>query len=212
MFLYLHGFASSPGSSKARLFARRFADAGVELRVPALDEGDFAHLTVGRQRALIERLMRGAPSPRVIIGSSLGGYLAALHAATHPVDALVLMAPAIDFASRLEKRLGADFIRWRDTGWAEVDHYGTGRRERLSFELIREAAQHEPHPQVDAPVFVLQGRRDDVVPLATVEAWVAQQPRARLLVYDSGHELTDVIDPILHETMAFLAEFLPKQQ
>jgi pimeloyl-ACP methyl ester carboxylesterase len=203
-FLYLHGFASGPSSFKARYFSRRFAELGIRLIVPALDEGDFEHLTVTRQRVLIERLTGGAPSPLVIIGSSLGGYLAALHASAHPVDALVVMAPAVDYARRLETRSGQEFERWRQTGFVEVDHYGTGRRERLSFDLIRDAPNHEPFPGVSAPALVLQGRTDEVVPLAIVESWVKQQPNAKLVVYDSGHELTAVVDAMWEATVAFL--------
>jgi len=34
--IYLHGFASGPGSHKAQLFRRRFAERGVRLEVPDL--------------------------------------------------------------------------------------------------------------------------------------------------------------------------------
>ena len=45
-YIYLHGFASGPGSTKARFFRDRFAEAGRELRVPDLAAGDFEHLTI----------------------------------------------------------------------------------------------------------------------------------------------------------------------
>jgi pimeloyl-ACP methyl ester carboxylesterase len=204
MFLYLHGFASSPQSSKAVQFRRHFESLGLALTIPALDEGDFERLTIGRQRALVERTLAGQSQPNVIAGSSLGGYLAALHASAHPVDALILMAPAVDFASRLERRWGPSFLDWKRTGFAEVDHYGTGRKERLSFELVSEAAAHESRPRVSVPTLVLQGRHDDVVPLPVVEEWVSEQPQAELLIYDSGHELTDVIGQILEASESFL--------
>jgi len=37
--VYLHGFASSPQSSKARFFAGKFAEAGVAFEAPQLDQG-----------------------------------------------------------------------------------------------------------------------------------------------------------------------------
>jgi pimeloyl-ACP methyl ester carboxylesterase len=129
-----------------------------------------------------------------------------LHASAHPVDALVLMAPAVDYAQRLQTRSAADFERWRTTGVVEVDHYGTGRRERLSFDLIRDAANHEPFPSVAAPTLVLQGASDEIVPLPLVRSWVRQQPRATLVVYDSGHELTAVVDAMWSETIRFLRD------
>lgn len=205
MFLYLHGFASGPTSQKAQFFLRRFGALGIDLAVPQLDEGDFERLTVTRQLALIDRLLSAQPGPHVIVGSSLGGYLASLHASRSPVDALVLMAPAVDFARRLEQRYGDDFRRWRERGSVEVDHFATGRRERLSFDLIRDAARHEPFPRVDVPALVLQGRSDDTVPHALVEPWAEQQPRARFVSYDSGHELTNVLDAMFEEAVRFLS-------
>ena len=44
--VYLHGFASGPGSKKARYFSERLAECGVSLEVPDLAEGDFENLTV----------------------------------------------------------------------------------------------------------------------------------------------------------------------
>jgi pimeloyl-ACP methyl ester carboxylesterase len=206
MPLYLHGFASSPASAKARAFVERGAALGLDLTVPALDEGDFEHLTVTRMRALVERLAAAEPAPRVLIGSSLGGYLAALHASRHPVDALVLMAPAVDFSARLTRRLTAEeHAGWRDTGSVLIDHFGAKAKLPLSFEFLRDAPSHEPFPQVSCPTLVLQGRRDEVVPLAAVSRWAARQADARLVTFDSGHELTDVVDDLLAETVAFLA-------
>src|SRR5437899_8000134 len=94
--VYLHGFASGPQSSKAQFFRRKFAERGVTLRIPQLDEGDFEGLTISGQLGVIERAAAAAPVS--LIGSSLGGYLGALYAARHPeVEWLVLLAPAFQF-------------------------------------------------------------------------------------------------------------------
>ena len=91
--LYLHGFASGPTSQKARFFRDRFAEKGITLEIPELDGGDFEHLTIGRQLLIIENLAAGGPVS--LIGSSMGGYLAALYASLHPETLkLVMMAPA----------------------------------------------------------------------------------------------------------------------
>src|SRR5258706_16379844 len=99
--VYLHGFASSPQSSKARFFAGKFAEAGVAFEAPQLDRGGFSNLTVSGQMLVIsdavaahrEKLAKG--EPLVLMGSRLGGYLAALYGGRHPtaVDCLVLVAP-----------------------------------------------------------------------------------------------------------------------
>jgi uncharacterized protein len=96
-FVYLHGFASSPNSRKARFFEERFNELGIGLEVPDLAEGNFRNLTLTAQLNVVSRLCSGQPAS--LIGSSMGGYLAALYAARHPeVERLVLLAPAFSFA------------------------------------------------------------------------------------------------------------------
>ena len=103
--LYLHGFASSPKSSKARYFHDRFTELGHPVEILDLAGGDFEHLTVSGQLRTIERAAAGRGV--TLIGSSLGGYLAALYAARHPeVDRLVLMAPAFRFPVHWPATLG----------------------------------------------------------------------------------------------------------
>lgn len=212
--LYLHGFASGPSSSKAQSFRKRFSDLGVNLAVPALDEGDFEHLSISRMLQVVAAHTTTMPSPRVLVGSSLGGYLSALHASRHPVDALVLMAPAVDFHARLVERHGqASLDEWRRAGFTEVDHYVHLRPMRLSSAFLDDATRHDPRPRVQAPALVFQGRHDDVVPLDRVRDWVAQQPTARLVVLDDDHSLTASIEEILATTVAFLESLrlLPKR-
>ena len=205
MFLYLHGFASSPQSRKAQRFQEHFLARGVALAIPALDEGDFEHLTLSRQLRLMERLLADAPRPHVIIGSSMGGYLALLHAESHPVDALVVMAPAVDFATRWSTRFpAADIEEWERTGSTLVDHHALGRKVPLSFELVRDSRLHAPWPRVEAPTLVLQGTRDDVVPLDSVQTWVERTPSATLLTYDTDHEMSEVVDTMAEEALRFL--------
>src|SRR5690242_18341270 len=103
--LYLHGFASGPRSSKARYFHERLTKAGARVEVPDLAAGDFERLTITGQLGVIARLAAGEPVS--LIGSSLGGYLAALYAARHPeVRRVVLLAPGFAFARRWPEWLG----------------------------------------------------------------------------------------------------------
>ncbi|PLZ96401.1 esterase, partial [Fischerella thermalis CCMEE 5328] len=48
-FIYLHGFASSPNSAKARYIRDRFAELNIKVNIPDLNFGDFSHLTITRQ-------------------------------------------------------------------------------------------------------------------------------------------------------------------
>ena len=77
--VYLHGFASSPLSTKAQFFLRKFQEIGVACEIPQLDSGNFEALTITGQLAAVDRAVGGQDV--TLMGSSLGGYLAALYAA-----------------------------------------------------------------------------------------------------------------------------------
>src|ERR1700684_3621098 len=97
--VYLHGFASSPESGKARFFAQKFGELGAPFVAPQLDQGDFEGLTITGQLKVVEKAV--GDEPAVVMGSSLGGYLAALFAARSvQVEKLVLLAPAFQFPTR----------------------------------------------------------------------------------------------------------------
>jgi uncharacterized protein len=203
-FLYLHGFASSPASRKARFLTDRFGQIGRRLLVPDLAEGNFEKLTIHGQLNVIDRAVGGAPA--VLVGSSLGGYLAALYAARHAnVEALILLAPAFGFAEIWPAELGPErMAKWRETGQLPVFHYAELRSLPLHFEFLEDARRHEPFPSAAQPALVIHGTRDSVVPLAQSELWVRNHPAARLLPLPSDHELGDVLDIIWNESHSFL--------
>lgn len=198
--VYLHGFASSPHSSKARFFGRKFAGLGIPFAVPDLAAGDFEHLTITGQLRVIDDACRGEAV--TLMGSSLGGYLAALYAARHPaVDRLVLLAPAFCFGTRCSQLFGAP-----QDGFLSVYHYGEGRQRRLSFDLAKDGALYEDFPAFPQPALILHGTRDPVVPVSLSEQFAASHPNARLARFDSGHELTDVLEPMWSAVREFLSE------
>lgn len=203
-YIYLHGFASSPASGKARFFERKFAEAGLGLLVPALDGGDFEHLTITRQLEVIRRVAGSGPA--TLIGSSMGGYLAALYASRHAeVEKVVLMAPAFAFARRWRNILGQEQMeRWRETGSRIFYHYGYGGERNLFYTLIEDGLQYEDFPAIEQPALVLHGTRDDVVPVEASGQFVQNEPKRRLVLLDSGHELADVTDRLWAESAAFL--------
>jgi pimeloyl-ACP methyl ester carboxylesterase len=204
--VYLHGFASSPASSKARHFRERLEAAGAAVIVPDLAAGDFANLTLSGQLELLERVVDGRPVD--LVGSSMGGYLAALFAARHAlVRRLVLLAPAFRFHQRWQERLGAAEIdRWRREDSLKVFHYGEGRIRSLRYGLMRDSAQYEAFPEVSQPVLIFHGEHDDIVPVASSIEFAARHPNATLEVVDSGHDLLNVLPRIADKSVEFLTE------
>jgi uncharacterized protein len=203
-FVYLHGFASSPRSRKAQFFEERFRELGIGLEVPDLAEDNFRNLTLTAQLKVMERVCRDEPVS--LIGSSMGGYLAALYATRHPeVRKLVLMAPAFSFASRWPETLGDQTIeQWKRTNALRVFHYSEGREVDLGYQLIEDAVQYEAYPDVTQPVLIFQGRKDTVVPPQYAETFAVRCANATLRLLDSDHDMLNVLDEMWWETEEFL--------
>ena len=203
--IYLHGFASGPLSRKAQFFRQRLEERGLTLEIPALDEGDFEGLTISGQLNLVERIAVGEPV--TLIGSSMGGYVAALYAARHPeVARLVMLAPAFYFPRRWMETLEPEqAAAWQRDGKMGVFHYSEGRMRDIGYQLVRDAERYEPVPNVKQPVLLFHGLKDDVVPAGYSKEFAAAHPENVILrLLDSGHELTDVLDLIWQESEAFL--------
>ncbi|MBS1834291.1 MAG: alpha/beta fold hydrolase [Acidobacteria bacterium] len=202
--IYCHGFASSPESSKARFFASKLAECGVECVVPALDGGDFENLTVTGQLRILEAEADGKPVH--LVGSSLGGYLSALYAAAHPeqVQKLILLAPAFCFGSRYPGELRPDDLSaWKANGTRKIFHYGHEREMDLRYALVEDAAKYADFPDFRQPALILHGRKDDVVPSSLSETFAASHPNATLRILESDHQLTDVTDILWRESKLF---------
>ncbi len=169
-----------------------------------LARGDFEHLTItGQLQALHEA---AAGEPVALMGSSMGGYVAALYAARHAeVTRLVLLAPAFGFARRWPERLGSEAVEnWRRTGWMDVFHYADGRNRAISYALLEDGVQYEEYPDFAQPALIFHGAQDDVVPAELSRRFVARHPNATLEIVDSGHEMLDALDSVGPKVTEFL--------
>ncbi len=203
--VYLHGFASSPQSGKARFFAEKFAERGVAFEAPRLDEGNFEGLTISGQLRVVDGAVAGGPV--VLMGSSLGGYVAALYAARHPeaVEKLVLLAPAFQFPTRWRARYSDEELkRWKAAGTIPFFHYGENKERGLGFQIVEDAGRYEDEPPFRQPALVLHGRNDDVVPARLSTAFAERHNHVRVRLVESGHALTDVLETLWSETARFL--------
>jgi alpha-beta hydrolase superfamily lysophospholipase len=208
--VYLHGFASSPASSKATWYARELTWHGVGYACPDFNQPAFETLTVSRMIAQTRAAVAAAASgPVALIGSSLGAYVAVLAAAadtSRRVDRLILLAPALDFGGNRLTHLGPHSIaEWRRAGRLSIFHYGIGEPRDVGFALYEDAAQHDAFDvSLALPMLVIQGRRDDVVDPLMVERWCATRPTADLHMVDDGHQLADSMPFIWARSRALL--------
>jgi uncharacterized protein len=203
--VYLHGFASGANSKKAAFLKQRLEKSCGEVEVPDLAAGDFEHLTITGQLRVVEQAARGGPV--ALVGSSLGGYVAALYAARHPeVRRVVLLAPAFGFVRLIMERLEPDRLsEWKRTGWLETYHYAEGKPSRVWYGLIEDGMGYEDFPAVTQPALVFQGTRDEQVPSPLAREFASQRPNVMLRLLDSDHELLGPLEEIARGVEEFLA-------
>ena len=176
----------------------------MDLEILDLEDGSFRDLTLSGQLHVIERTL-GCERAH-LIGSSMGGYLAALYAARHKeAKRLVLMAPAFGFARRWAAALGEQGLdEWRRRGTLDVFHNASGGPRPLGWSFMKDALRYEDTPEVEQPTLIWHGLQDDVVPVEASRSFVAQNRCARLVEAQSGHELTEVAERIAEDAVEFL--------
>lgn len=193
-YLYLHGFASSPNSSKAQYFQQRFAQQHIQLLIPNLNQEDFSSLTLTRQLQQVEGILLDIATPVTLIGSSLGGLTAAWLAQRHSqVQRLILLAPAFEFLQHWLPTLSVEQARtWRETGYLTVYHYGEGQQQQLHYQFVEDLRSYPlPQLQPSVPTLILHGCNDEVIPIEE-SCRYAHRPRVELVELLSDHALGDV--------------------
>jgi pimeloyl-ACP methyl ester carboxylesterase len=207
--IYLHGFASSPASSRAQRFGRELTARGVGFSCPDFNVPEFETLTVTRMLEQTETaIAAGGDGPTALVGSSLGAFVAVLAAARDEetrIDRLVLLAPALDFGGNRLRQLGAHGIEeWRTRGTLPIFHYAHNTTREVGYALYEDAAQYDAHAlTLRLPILAFQGTRDSSVDPAMVQAWCASRPSVDLRMVDDDHQLTASMELIWAKSEAF---------
>jgi pimeloyl-ACP methyl ester carboxylesterase len=174
--VWLGGYRSDMAGTKAQALADWAQASGrAFLRFDYFGHGEstgaFEAGTVTRWRedalAVMDELTEG---PLVLVGSSMGGWIACLAAAAWPerVRAMVLIAPAPDFTEKLIAPGLSEAARAAiaETGvWYRPSPYGDP--DPITRELLEDGARWSilPGPvNITAPVRILQGGEDEAVP------------------------------------------------
>ena len=207
-YLYLHGFASSPRSTKARYMQQEFKQLGLTLHTPDLNLTDFSTVTLSKLLDYLNRAYLESNQPLVVIGSSLGGFLAVQLAAQSPlVQKLVLFAPAFDFSQRIAKTLGEENIaKWQQDGSREFYHYGLKRNVNLQFQFFVDAQNYSEEKLTRSlPILIFHGIQDEVVPASLSEEFMKRRSQVTLKLLNDDHALGNDLDNIWQDTKQFLA-------
>ena len=183
-FFWLGGFMSDMTGGKATALGALAARSGrsavrFDYSGHGASGGRFEDGTIGRWLDEAETVFRRvATGPRLVIGSSMGGWLALLlYARLRARDAataarirgLVLLAPATDMtqALMLEKFTPDMRERLRAHGRVEIPSDYSETPYVITRELIEEGARHlllEKGLEVTVPVRILHGEDDRDVP------------------------------------------------
>ena len=169
--------------------------------------GAFIDGTIGRWLeeavAVFEQFARG---PQVVVGSSMGGWMALLLAReiaerqmAATLAGLVLIAPAPDFTEQLMWNSFSDEIREeiRTKGvWMRPSEYGDGTPYPITRALIEEGRNHlllGSAIEVGCPVRILQGAQDPDVPWQHAFALAHRLPAEDVvltMIQDGDHRLS----------------------
>jgi len=184
--------------------------------------GVFIDGTIGRwleeSIAVFEQFCRG---PQVVIGSSMGGWMALLlaraiarrEAADATLAGLVLIAPAPDFTEQLMWNGFSDEIRQEIISkgvWMRPSEYGDGTPYPITRALIEEGRNHlllGSAIEVGCPVRILQGAQDPDVPWQHAFALAHRLPAEDVvltMIQDGDHRLSRPQD--IARIMAAVAE------
>jgi pimeloyl-ACP methyl ester carboxylesterase len=133
--------------------------------------GDFAAGTISDWTADARDMLDAYGGERpLIVGSSMGGWIALLTALARPVSALVLLAPAPDFTERLMWQGFSEQYRRKieDDGRLLLPSpYSPGDPTIITRALIEDGRTHlilDRPIAIDTPVRILHGQADPDVP------------------------------------------------
>jgi hypothetical protein len=198
-YLYLHGFASHAGSVKGVRLREALAPHGIDLLLPDLNVPAFETMTYTAILGELDRIDRSvAPERWRLVGSSMGGYLAARWAELRParVDRLALLCPGFDLARRWPLYLGAEaFAAWERTGSHRIaDHAGVLRP--LHWEFVEDSRRHPAWPAPACPIALFHGILDDVVPVEYSREYARGRANVTYRELDDDHALLATFDRI----------------
>lgn len=166
--------------------------------------GDFADGTISRWLAEAQAVFATTTGPQIVVGSSMGGWLALLLAVAERkrgsgrVAGLALIAPAVDMTKALMWDAMSRAVQktLRDVGiYHAANAYG-GEPMPITWKLVEDGETHlfgDRLIEPGCPVHILQGMEDREVPwrvAAGLVERIASDDAVLTLVRDGDHRLS----------------------
>ncbi|KAG4073482.1 hypothetical protein HA402_000706 [Bradysia odoriphaga] len=178
-YLYLHGFASGSGSSKGLLLNKFFKEQlqNVELHLPDLNIPSFEKLSVSEIVKHLKSEMLNTTQQYRLIGSSLGGLVAATLASEFKecskIQSLILLCPALDASNRWKAKMTeSDLNQWQLDGSKKYYHFSTKTEQQLHYGFYEDLMKQVQYPLIDVPITIVHGTTDDIVPINTSRTYI----------------------------------------
>jgi len=176
--LLCHGFLSGKNSTTNKTLTRSLTEQGIatfrfDFFGQGESEGPFEGLTVtialGQALAALDWLAARDYKRIGLVGSSFGGLVAILTAAKKPgLACLALKCPVVDFAEVLRLEFGeAGMAHWK-THHEIPDVTGGPMPVRLRYALYENCLEYDGYEaagMIKIPTLIVQGEKDDLVPL-----------------------------------------------
>lgn len=210
--VFLHGFRSTCDGTKSTALAHHAAARGFswlrfDLHGHGASDGDFTEFRISRALDDVLQVLDWCPPrPRVLVGSSLGGWLAVLAAEHRPrvVTHLILIAPAFNFIQTYFQALGTEQLaNWWEQGVMQFEDTFAGGQYPLSFDIIRDAQAYDVLDRpltLNCPVEIVHGEHDEVID-TTVSVRFTQHveaPHKVLSVVPGGdHRLVESVPMVM---------------
>lgn len=215
--LFIHGFRSHADGDKARALAahaqrRGYAWARFDLSGHGESDGDFCDFRISALRDDVLALMNALARPVVLVGSSMGAWLAVLATVLQPqqVRGLVLIAPGFDFLATVYANLSdEEQARWQRHGCHRFGSAWEPFPYALPFAALADArALHvlERPLALPCPLHIVHGRDDEVVPVNVSERFLklTAAPAKTLEIIEGG-------DHRLHSGLPAICQAVDRQ-
>ena len=205
---WLGGFRSDMAGGKAMTLDALGVERGLSVTRfdysgHGISGGDFERGTISRWLEEAEAVFAATSGPQIIVGSSMGGWLALLLAGAllrrgSPAHGLVLIAPAPDMTHEL---MLADFTpaeheALQNNGYVDQPSQYSDEPYRITRTLIEDGTRHLLFGSVietGCPVTILQGGQDPDVPPAhaiKLVTHILHDPVTLTLIPEGDHRLS----------------------